>query len=125
MLQFGIWEFDEKKGLTGRPVNFPAVHLQLDNIWDLSLAGNAKVWKWPLQYARNPWCTPRIANDFNKAFFYAQKKLRKLQPNFSEDFQIKARTIQSQTELLNDYFCTLDGETIWITSKDRITKPYR
>ena len=119
MLRFGIWEFDEKKGLTGRPANFPEVHLKLDNLWDLSKAGNVSVWKWPLLYARTPWCTPRIANDFNKAFFYAQSKFRKTKRNAREEFQIKMRTIQSQTELLNDYFCSLDGETIWITGRQQ------
>ncbi|SRR5690554_4969269 len=118
MLRFGIWEFDEKKGLTGRPANFPEVHVRLDNLWDLAKTGNAQVWKWPLQFARTPWCTPAIANDFNKAFFYAQSKLRKIRPKKSfEDFEIKMRTIQSQTELLNDYFCSLDGESIWIAGK--------
>lgn len=113
MLQFGIWELHEKNGLVGRPENFPEVYLRLDNLWDVSSNGEVSVWKWPLQYATRPWFTPRIANDFNKAFFYAQYMLKDTRPSeLALDIDINARTITSQTELLNDYLSGLDEEAV-------------
>lgn len=111
MVQFGIWVFDEKSGLVGRPKDLPEVFIRPDRIWDIKETTQGQVWKWPLKFASQPWFTPREADDFNKAFFYAHKFFKGFPSSESaESFDIDARTIQIQTELLSDYFPGPDGE---------------
>lgn len=103
MVQFGIWKFDEKFGLVGRPENLPEINLSNNHLWDIEMTSNNKVWKWPILFAKNPWFTPKVADDFNKAFFYMQDYFDGQRP-IPWSFELDARTIQLQTELLTDYF---------------------
>lgn len=103
MVQFGIWQFDEKFGLIGKPENLPEVFLSFGNLWDIEVTSQDQVWKWPIYMAKNSWFTPKVADDFNKAFFYAQEFMNGQRPvPWSLDFD--ARTIQLQTEILMDFF---------------------
>jgi len=103
MVQFGIWQFDENLGLIGKPENLPEVNLSFSNLWDIENTTQDKVWKWPIYFAKHAWFTPKVADDFNKAFFYAQEYMNGQRPEpWNLDFD--ARTIQIQTEILMDYF---------------------
>lgn len=111
MVQYGIWAFDEKLGLIGRPENLPELYISVDKIWDIEETSTGRAWKWPLHFAPNRWFTPRVADDFNKAFFYAHQFFKGFRPAGSpEDFEIDVRTIGIQTEILSDYFPGPDGE---------------
>lgn len=111
MAQFGIWRYDENFGLVGKPENLPELFLSEENIWEVDNTTSGQVWKWPVDYAKNPWFTPAIADDFNKAFFYAQDYLHKNRPNnYQKNPDYDARTVMMQTELLSDFFPGPDGE---------------
>lgn len=105
MVQFGMWMFDEKLGLIGKPENQPEIYLSIDQLWSVKETSEGPVWKWPIKLARIAWFTPAVADEFNKTFFYARNFLK----GFSQDQQslhseIDVRTIQAQTEILSDYF---------------------
>lgn len=104
MVQFGIWIFDEKLGLVGKPEHFPEIFLAPDKLWDIKETNRGQVWKWPIEFARIGWFSPSVADDFNKAFFYAQKLFKGFKPTNLERLDIDTRTIQLQTEILSDYF---------------------
>lgn len=105
MLQFGIWIFDEKIGLIGRPKKYREIYLRPTKIWDVKETRLGPVWKWPVQLAQLDWFTPRVANNFNKVFFYAQQFFEGFRPQtFGNKFEMDARTIQIQTEILSDHF---------------------
>ena len=104
MVQFGIWIFDEKLGLVGKPEHFPELFLAPDKLWDIKETSRGQVWKWPIEFARIGWFSPSVADDFNKTFFYAQKLFKGFRPINVESLDIDARTIQLQTEILSDYF---------------------
>lgn len=111
MVQFGIWSFDDKIGLLGRPEKFPELFLGTDKIWDVKETSRGPVWKWPVDFAVIGWFTPQVADDFNKAFFYAQTFFEGFGPtNSPEKLDIDSRTIQLQTELLSDSFPGPDEE---------------
>lgn len=111
MVQFGIWMFDEKSGMIGRPENLPELYLGIDQIWDIIETNQGRVWKWPLQFASHPWFSPKVADDFNKTFFYAHNFFNGFRPaDSAEDLEIDKRTIQFQTEMLSDYFPGPEGE---------------
>ncbi len=115
MVQFGIWMFDEKSGIIGRPENFPELYLKIDQIWDIKETTQGKVWKWPIEFAPNQWFSPKVADDFNKAFFYAHNFFKGFRPPESaEDINLDMRTIQLQTEILSDYFPGPEGgQDVW------------
>lgn len=105
MVQFGIWKFDADTGLVGTPENLPEHYLTLDHLWDTEETTQGVVWKWPLQLARNPWFSPSVANDFNKAFFYAQEFFEgKRPPGSPKSLDLDSLTVQLQSEILSDYF---------------------
>lgn len=115
MVQFGIWMFDEKIGLIGRPDNFPEIYLKSENFWDLLDTRQGRVWKWPIEFARIGWFTPKVADDFNKAFFYAHKFLKGFPPVDSPaNMEIDTKTMHVQTEILSDYFPGPEDEpSVW------------
>lgn len=105
MVQFGIWIFDEKIGLIGKPKKHPKIYLRPAMLWDIKETRLGPVWKWPIRLARLDWFSPRVADNFNKAFFYAQRSFEGFRPqNLSNKFEIDAHTIQIQTEILSDHF---------------------
>lgn len=105
MVQFGIWKFDSNLGLVGAPDNQPEFILNPDNIWEIQETSQGQVWKWPLEYTQNRWFTPTVANDFNKAFFYAQDYFLASRPTFApKSLEFDARTVHLQAEVLSDYF---------------------
>lgn len=105
MSQFGMWMFDENLGLIGRPENLPELYLSTDKLWDIEDTNMGQVWKWPIRFASMSWFTPSVADDFNKAFFYAQRFFEGFRPvDTLKNIEIDARTVQFQTELLSDYF---------------------
>lgn len=111
MVQYGIWIFDEKVGLIGRPENFPEIFLGTDKIWEIKETRMGPVWKWPVQFAELGWFTPRIADNFNKAFFFAQKYFEGFRPKDTpEKLDLDTRTLQVQTEILSDHFRGTDEE---------------
>lgn len=111
MVEFGIWIFDEKFGLIGRPDNHPELYLNPDKIWDVQETAGGRVWKWPIRFASLGWFTPGVANDFNKAFFYAQQYFEAFRPEvLAETLEMDTRTVQVQTEMLSDYFPGSDEE---------------
>ncbi|HSI71338.1 MAG TPA: hypothetical protein VK941_13970 [Gillisia sp.] len=112
-MKYGIWEFNEADGLTGRPLNLPEIKISKEELWETEDTTEGKVWKWPLYLTRQNWCSPGVANDFNKAFFGGLKTMEndksgtyKLEP------ELDARTIRWQTERLSDYFPGPDAEAI-------------
>lgn len=111
MVQFGIWSFDEKLGLMGRPEKFPELYLGIEKIWDVKETETGPVWKWPVNLAEIGWFTPQVANDFNKTFFYAQNYFEGFRPlGIPEKLEIDSRTIRLQTEVLSDSFPGPDEE---------------
>lgn len=111
MVQFGIWIFDEKIGIIGRPENDPELYVSPEKIWDVQETTRGQVWKWPISFARLGWFTPRVADNFNKAFFYAQQFFEAFRPeSLTETLDMDARTVQVQTEMLSDYFPGPDEE---------------
>lgn len=111
MVQFGIWTFDEKFGLVGRPGNFPELYLNTDKLWDVRETSQGPVWKWPVEFASIGWFTPQVADDFNRTFFYAQGFFEAFRPQDSLDkLDIDKRTIQIQSETLVDSFPGADEE---------------
>lgn len=105
MVQFGIWKFDADHGLVGTPENLPEHYITLDRLWDTEETTQGVVWKWPLQLARNYWFSPPVADDFNKAFFYAQEFMEGTRPSdFPKSLDLDSRTVQLQSEILSDYF---------------------
>lgn len=105
MVQFGIWIFDEKLGLIGKPENHPEIYLSIDKLWAVQETSQGQVWKWPIELARINWFTPSVADEFNKTFFYARNFLKGFsQEQFSTNSEIDSLTIQVQTEILSDYF---------------------
>lgn len=113
MVQFGIWEVDLNFGLVGRPLNLPEFYLEINKLWDTEETPDGITWKWPIYYAHYSWFTPQVANDFNKAFFYAHTYFESQRPNPPLDsFDYDARTIQQQTEILGDYLYGTDEEMI-------------
>lgn len=110
-MRFGIWEFDPKFGLVGRPENLPEHYLSNARIWETEELENGEVWRWPILFAKSSWFTPKIADDFNRAFFYAQNFFEGQRPeHLLYKFDFDARTIQLQTELLSDFFLGPDAE---------------
>lgn len=113
MVQFGIWKFETEMGLIGTPPNLPEHYLSKDKLWETEETAHGEVWKWPVHFARNKWCTPQIADDFNKAFFYAQTYFENLRPShFVDNIHINQRTIHHQTELLADHLYGSEDEVI-------------
>lgn len=113
MVQFGIWKFETDNGLTGTPDNFSEHNLGIDKLWEIEETTRGQVWKWPIHFARNKWCTPQIADDFNKAFFYAQEYFEKDRPiEIQNSLMLNQRTIQHQTELLADHLYGSEDEII-------------
>ena len=105
MVQFGIWKFDANLGLVGTPENLPENFITLEKLWDIEETSQGVVWKWPLHLARNYWFNPSVANDFNKAFFYAHEFLDRSRPSeFPKNLDLDSRTILLQSEILSDYF---------------------
>lgn len=105
MVQFGNWIFDEKIGLIGKPKKHPKIYLRPTMLWDIKETRLGPVWKWPIRLARLDWFSPRVADNFNKAFFYAQQYFEGFRPKtFENKFEIDSRTIQIQTEILSDHF---------------------
>ncbi len=105
MVQFGIWRFDVNHGLVGTPENLPEHYITLDKLWDTEETTMGVVWKWPLQLARNNWFSPSVADDFNKAFFYAQDFFEgKRPPESPKSFDFDSLTVRLQSEILSDYF---------------------
>lgn len=105
MVQFGIWMFDEKMGIIGRPKKYPEIFLHPDRIWDTKETRLGPVWKWPVQFAKLAWFSPHEADNFNKTFLYAQEYFEGFNPGkFHNKFDIDARTIKIQTEVLSDHF---------------------
>lgn len=105
MVQFGIWIFDERIGLIGRPEKGSEIYLPPNKIWEIKETRLGPVWKWPLHFARLDWFSPRVADNFNKAFFYAQRSFEGFRSQtFSNKFEIDAHTIYIQTEILSDHF---------------------
>lgn len=105
MVQFGIWRFDTDFGLVGTPENQPEYYLSTNKLWETEETTEGPVWKWPLHLARNSWFTPGIADDFNKAFFYAQEYMNGNGPQDSpKSLDFDAKTVRIQAELLSDYF---------------------
>lgn len=105
MVQFGIWKFDTDLGLVGTPENLPEHYIGLDKLWETKETSQGVVWKWPLHMARNYWFNPSVADDFNKAFFYAQHYLDKKRPPESpKGLELDSRTVLLQSEILSDYF---------------------
>lgn len=105
MVQFGIWKFDADLGLVGTPENLPEHYLSKDKLWDVEETTQGVVWKWPLQLARNTWFDPSVANDFNKAFFYAQEFYEANRPEGSpKNLDLDSLTVRMQSEILSDYF---------------------
>ncbi len=113
MVQFGIWKFEPEIGLVGTPANLPDRYLGVDKLWETEDTALGMVWKWPIHFAKNKWCTPQIADDFNKAFFYAQMYFEnKRPPDYVGSTDIDQRTIHHQTELLADYLYGGEDEII-------------
>lgn len=113
MVQFGIWKFEKETGLIGTPHNLPEHYIGIDKLWETEETTHGEVWKWPVLFARNKWCTPQIADDFNKAFFYAQTYFESKRPVHLEDsMNIDQRTIHQQTELLADHLYGSEDEVI-------------
>ncbi|MCM4158612.1 hypothetical protein FHG64_03175 [Antarcticibacterium flavum] len=113
MKKYGIWEFNEDQGLTGRPLNLPEIKISKEQLWETEDTTEGKVWKWPLHLTRQKWCSPVMANDFNKAFFSSIKALKKQRPaTFNVEPDLDARTIRWQTDMLSDYFPGPDAEAI-------------
>ncbi len=105
MVQFGIWKFEANLGLVGTPENLPEHYIPLDKLWDTEETSLGLVWKWPLHLARNNWFSPTVANDFNKAFFYAQEFYAGNRPSQSpKSLDLDSRTVLLQSEILSDYF---------------------
>lgn len=105
MMQYGIWIFDEKLGLIGKPDNFPELYLKPEKLWETKETQAGPVWKWPIELAALSWFNLSIADDFNKVFFYAHKFLDGFgTANLEGDFEINIRTVRMQTEILSDYF---------------------
>ncbi len=105
MVKFGIWKFDADRGLVGTPENLPEHFITFDRLWDTEETTNGVVWKWPLLLARKYWFSPSVANDFNKAFFYAQDFFEGNRPPGSpKSLDLDSRTVQLQSEILSDYF---------------------
>ncbi|CAN5409196.1 hypothetical protein BH23BAC2_BH23BAC2_15730 [soil metagenome] len=105
MIKFGIWSFDEELGLVGTPENLPEHYITTEKLWEIEETSQGQVWKWPLQLARNRWFTPAVADDFNKAFFYAQQYFKEQRPGPSpKSLDFDSRTVKLQTEILSDYF---------------------
>jgi hypothetical protein len=113
MMQFGIWKFETDTGLIGTPENLPEHYLGVDHLWETEQTVQGEVWKWPIHFARNTWCTPQIADDFNKAFFYAQTYFENKRPgHFAGSLDMDQRTIQHQIELLADHLYGSEDEII-------------
>lgn len=113
MVQFGIWKFETETGLIGTPQNLPEHYISIDKLWETEETAHGEVWKWPVHFARNKWCTPQIADDFNKAFFYAQTYFESKRPlHFLDSINIDQRTIHNQTELLADHLYGSEDEVI-------------
>lgn len=104
-MKFGIWKFDVEFGLVGTPQNLPEHYLTVEKLWETEDTAQGQVWKWPVQLARNSWFNPGVADDFNKAFFYAQEFHENRRPMTTpKSLDFDARTVQLQAEILNDYF---------------------
>lgn len=113
MMKYGIWEFNETDGLTGRPLNLPEIKISKDQLWETEDTTEGKIWKWPLYLTRQKWCSPVEANDFNKAFFGGLKAMKQYRPvHFNLEPDLDARTIRWQTDRLSDYFPGPDAESI-------------
>lgn len=113
MVQFGIWEVDINFGLIGRPLNLPEFYLETHKLWEIQESTLGPVWRWPIYYAHYGWFTPKVAHDFNKAFFYAQTYFENQRPfEVENSFNFDARTVQQQTEILGDYLYGTDEEMI-------------
>lgn len=105
MMKFGIWEFDANFGLVGKLENFSEYYISTAKIWETEDTTLGKVWKWPVFFATQSWATPAIADDFNKAFFYAQNYFESQRPvELENSFEFDARTIDVQAGILRDFF---------------------
>lgn len=113
MKKYGIWEFNELDGLTGRPLNLPEIKISKEQLWETEDTTEGKVWKWPMYLTKQKWCSPTVANDFNRVFFEGLKALERDRPlNFKGEPELDARTIRWQTDRLSDFFPGPDAEAI-------------
>lgn len=102
---YGIWEYDAEFGLIGKPENSPEIYVCKGKIWETEDFADGKVWKWPLYFTNYNWFNPTIADDFNKAFFFAMNASEGRRPeHVPTEILLYFRTLKHQFKKLSDYF---------------------
>ena len=110
---YGIWEYNAEFGLIGKPENLPEIYVSKDKIWETEDLADGKVWKWPLYFTGLDWFNPTIANDFNKAFFYAMNATENQRPqDVPIEMVLDSRTLKYQFERMSDFFPGADEEAV-------------
>lgn len=97
---FGIWVIDDQDGLIGWVDGEWDYEVGKETLWDIRDDGYL-YWDWMIHLAEKTWFTETVANDFNKAFAFAQIYFKHLKPKNLPDVSMEQSVDAQKSRMHN------------------------
>ena len=86
---FGIWRIESRKGLIGFVDSSWHYPILRHRLWEYRGSEGNYTWDWMIHLTEKNWFTEPVADDFNKAFAFAQEHFKHLKPKNIPDVSME------------------------------------